>query len=126
MENELPQNDFIVGLRVAIKILKHWSNDQKQHLAILDIPLKCYSSVQINDNSYQFELNQNQETRICIILNIHAVLKTLFRNKNNIYGFMSMVNNNVYFEGETPLAKISTGKMKDLQDTYNHIQNILI
>jgi len=126
MEKDISQTRFVVGLRAAIKILNHWSTDQKQHLSILDIPEQFYASVQSQDNIHHYDLTEEQKIRISYVLNIHAKLRTLFMNKDNIYGFMSMANNNAYFEGQTPLDKISFGNFNDLKTTYNHIQGMVI
>jgi len=39
-------------------------------------------------------LSQDQLTRASYVLNIHAALRTVFENPENLYGFMAMPNNN--------------------------------
>ena len=66
-------------------------------------------------------LSGDQVERISYILNIHAALRIVFDNPENVYGFMSMPNNNSYFNGRTPLTVISTGNFGALYETFKRV-----
>lgn len=44
-------------------------------------------------------LDDDQLARISLVLNIHASLRTIFDNPDNVYGFPSMNNHNPFFDG---------------------------
>lgn len=58
--------------------------------------------------------------------NIHATLKSLFSNEENIYGFMSMKNHNEIFNGKAPIEVIESGSLHELKNTFEHIVNLKI
>jgi len=59
--------------------------------------------------------------RISFMLNIHAALRTVFDNPDNVYGFPSKVNHNDFFNGRTPLEILSQGDMISLYETFRRI-----
>ena len=67
------------------------------------------------------QLTGDQLERISYILNIHAALRVLFDNPENVYGFMSMENHNPYFNGRSPLDIIATGNFGALYETARRI-----
>ncbi len=56
--------------------------------------------------------------RISFILNIYAVLRLVFDNPENVYGFPAMANDNELFNGRTPLEIMSQGDMISLYETF--------
>ena len=62
--------------------------------------------------------------RISYLLNIHAVLRILFENPENVYGFVRMPNNNPFFNGKTPMEILSTGLMSALYEVFHHLDAI--
>lgn len=105
------------ALKVAIRILSRWSCNQQQINAILDIDIKQVDSISTNDVCLSCE----QILRISYIVNIHSSLSCIFKNHRNIYGFMSMKNNNKVCQGRSPLQVIETGDMTALADVYNEV-----
>ncbi len=126
MATETSQEEIQIGFKAAIKILERWSANAQQCLSILSIPEELYTTAKSHENTNQYLFNPEQITRVSLILNIHSSLRTLFDNPENLYGFMTMVNKNGYFKGGTPLGKISTGKLEDLENTFNHIESKLV
>lgn len=57
-----------------------------------------------------------------IIFDIHHDLARIFENDANVEGFMNMVNENPYFLGQSPLERISTGTMYDLEECAKRIK----
>ncbi|WP_435248159.1 hypothetical protein ACMAZD_00535 [Vibrio sp. nBUS_14] len=51
------------------------------------------------------------EVRISNLLSIHAILRAIFSDEDNVYGFMSHTNNNTSSSGEAQLVS-------SLQDAY--------
>lgn len=68
----------------------------------------------------------NLEVRISHILNIHATLRTIFSNEDNVYGFMSHANNNTFFNGRSPIRIIASGRLSDLQEVREKIENLIL
>ena len=59
--------------------------------------------------------------RISFVLNIHAALRLVFDNPENVYGFPTMGNDNDFFNGRTPLEVMSQGDMISLYETFRRI-----
>ena len=76
----------------AKKVLRSWGASPEQELFIL----------QLN------EADQIIEDRCNLVLSIDWALNGLFQNPVNKLGFMSMQNDNEYFNGRSPLDVIST------------------
>ncbi|MEH6576945.1 MAG: antitoxin Xre/MbcA/ParS toxin-binding domain-containing protein [Amphritea sp.] len=93
------------GLKVAKAILTKWSCSD------------CEIDQILADE-------QDLDLRISYILNIHARLRTLFENPDNVYGFMSYPNHNDFFAGRSPLELIINGNLSDLKAVCDHIQSI--
>lgn len=59
---------------------------------------------------------QEIKLRISVVFEMNDYLSKIFENPKNIAGFMSMRNDNSYFEGSTPLEKISDGTYESLRE----------
>jgi hypothetical protein len=66
-------------------------------------------------------LDRDQLTRISFVLNIHAALRVIFDNPDNVYGFMRMANHNEFFNGRSPLEVMSTGDMVAVYEAFRRI-----
>lgn len=111
------QNQSTVGLKVAVSILEKWQATGEQCQAILCISADTYAHVACRDPEWQVNLDDDQLTRISLVLNIHAALRVLFDNPSNVDGFMTMVNHNDFFDGRTPLEVIGQGDFDALRAT---------
>ncbi|MOA48771.1 hypothetical protein D3C78_1715630 [compost metagenome] len=58
--------------------------------------------------------------RISVVLNIHAALRLVFDNPENVCGFPSMENRNE-FNGRTPLEIMAQGDMVSLYEPFRRI-----
>lgn len=105
-----------VSFRTCNDILDKWGCSVLQKAKILGMTEIAYQK--INDS---VEPTNDQEERLNYILNIHHALCSIFSNPDNIYGFMTMINNNAYFEGRTPLSLIETGGIKALKEVSTRI-----
>ncbi|MDX9698161.1 MAG: hypothetical protein RBT55_01140 [Rhodocyclaceae bacterium] len=108
------------GMQAAVRILARWGATQAQMRLILGVPRALLSDVG------QAALDGDQLDRISLILNIHAALRGIFSNPENLYGFVSMKNDNVFFKGRTPLDVMSDGDIQSLRDTYHHIATMAV
>jgi hypothetical protein len=113
-----------VAIKEIHNILNKWGCSLKQQALILDIGQVYYDEYlkDINKTSLSYE----QLKRISYILNIHVALRVLFDNPENVYGFMSMNNHNVFFDGRKPIDVISSGRLDDLSNTFKHIDSLVI
>lgn len=111
-----------VGLKVALKILHHWGASPEQVQSILRISKASYYNYLKSPEAAS--LNPDQLERVSYLLNIHAALRTLFDNPENVYGFMAMPNDNPYFNGKSPLELIGTGQFAALYETFRRIDSL--
>jgi len=107
------------GLKVVLNILDKWGCGPAQVQLILQVSRPAFYKYRRNPAGAS--LSGDQVERISYLLNIHQALRTIFRNPENIYGFMAMPNDNPYFNGRSPLAVISTGVFADLYETCQRI-----
>lgn len=116
--NTTPKINSSVAFKLGSNILEKWQCSASDKQAILGLTKSSYYRFQNNESA---TLSSDQLERISYIANIHQALKMLFSNPDNIYGFMAMKNNNPYFNGNSPLALISTGKFGTLYEVFKRI-----
>lgn len=107
------------GLRAAVRILERWGASQDDMVRVLRVSRSSISRAKANLDS--IGLDDDQLDRISYILNIHAALRTLFENPDNVYGFMSLKNHNEFFNGRSPLEIITSGQYVALYETFRRI-----
>jgi len=108
--------DLRVGFRTCNNILDKWGCSVPQKARIVGMTEVAYQK----GNDTPLFTNEQQD-RLSYILNIHHALCSIFSNPDNIKGFMTMKNNNPYFDGKTPLSLIETGDIKTLKEVFMHI-----
>lgn len=109
----------IAGFKAAINILGNWGCTSEQIQNILAMSKSTYYKNLKAPN--KVTLNPDQLERISYLLNIHAALRVIFSNPENLYNFMSMPNQNPYFKGRPPLEMIATGRFAALYETAKRI-----
>ena len=107
------------GLKVVLNILEKWGCTAEQVQAILRISRPAF--YKYRKKPEDASLNQDQLERLSYLLNIHGSLRIIFENPDNVYGFMSMPNDNPFFNGKSPLSLISTGSFAALYETFKRI-----
>lgn len=112
------------GLRAAIRILETWGATQEQGASILRVPYNTYNHGKQSEPNWEANVDTDQLTRISLVLNIHAALRTIFENPENQYGFMTMSNQNVWFNGRTPLEAISCGELPEIYEVFKRIDSL--
>ncbi len=108
-----------IGLKTALAILDKWGANPEQAQAVLQVSKASYYKFRKDPGAAQ--LSNDQLERLSYLLNIHAALRTLFENPENVYGFMGLDNHNAYFKGKSPLELIASGHFGTLYEVYKHI-----
>ncbi|MBA1202725.1 hypothetical protein G7009_13340 [Pseudomonas capeferrum] len=111
----------VAGLRAALRILDKWQATSDQACRILRISRSTYTRARQDDTDWSVGLDQDQMQRVSFVLNIHAALRTVFDNPENVYGFASMSNDNEFFNGRKPLDIMAQGDMVSLYETFRRI-----
>ncbi|MCW2097856.1 MULTISPECIES: antitoxin Xre-like helix-turn-helix domain-containing protein [Pseudomonas] len=117
----LTKDQCVAGLRVAVNILEKWQASGEQACRILRISRSTYTRAKQREAEWSVGLDSDQMQRISFVLNIHAALRLVFDNPENVYGFVTMANDNEFFNGRTPLEVMSQGDMISLYETYRRI-----
>lgn len=115
------KNQCVTGLRAAVGILEKWAASSEQACRILRISRSTYTRARQRDPDWAVALDADQMQRISFVLNIHATLRLIFDNPQNVYGFVSMANDNEFFNGRSPLEIMSQGDMISLYETFRRI-----
>lgn len=109
------------GLRTAVAILDKWGATGEQGEAILRVSHSTYARAKRKGGLQSVNLDRDQLTRISFVLNIHAALRVIFDNPDNVYGFMRMPNHNEFFYGRSPLEVMSTGDIVAVYEAFRRI-----
>ncbi|QNU61639.1 antitoxin Xre-like helix-turn-helix domain-containing protein [Vreelandella titanicae] len=112
-----------IGLKTAVRILDKWRASGEQGEAILRVSHSTYARARRGDLD-EIKLDSDQLTRISYLLNIHAALRMIFDNPENLYGFVNLVNDNPYFNGRTPLEIMGSGDFAALYETFKRIDSL--
>lgn len=121
----LSKNKSAIGLKTAIRILENWSASVKQACAILRVSPSTYARAKSAEGAgWTVNLDADVMERISIVLNIHGALRVIFDNPKNVYGFISMKNNNEFFNGRAPLEIMAQGDFISLYETFRRIDSI--
>ncbi|PZW48230.1 hypothetical protein F477_02434 [Pseudomonas sp. URIL14HWK12:I3] len=111
------------GLRAALRIIEAWRATASQACRILRISAATRHRV-IHERTAVVRLDRDQQQRISLVLNIHASLRSVFTNQDNVQGFAGMLNDNPLFEGRTPLEVMAQGNLISLYETYLRIDQL--
>lgn len=112
-----------VGLKIALRIIDAWRATPGQACSILRISPSTYRRA-TKGTGCGTRLDLDQQQRIGLVIGIHGFLRSAFSNQNNVKGFPSFKNANVFFEGRTPLEIMAQGDLISLYETYKCIEQI--
>lgn len=110
------------GLKAAVAILEKWGATGEQGGAILRVSRSTYARAKRRDPAWEVSLDEDQLTRVSLVLNIHSALRVIFDNPENLYGFMAMSNHNAFFEGRSPLEVMAQGDFISIYETFKRIE----
>jgi hypothetical protein len=119
--HDFSREQCVAGLRVALNILDKWGASSEQACRVLRISRSTYTRARQRDSAWSVGLDADQLQRISMVLNIHAALRLVFDNPENVYGFPSMENRNEFFNGRAPLDIMAQGDMISLYETFRRI-----
>ncbi|MBV6750161.1 hypothetical protein KV580_07615 [Pseudomonas chlororaphis] len=111
----------VTGLRAAVSVLEKWQASSDQACRILRISRSTYTRAKQRDPEWSVGLDADQMQRISFVLNIHAALRGIFDNPENVYGFPALANDNEFFNGRAPLDIMAQGDMISLYETFRRI-----
>jgi hypothetical protein len=117
----LSKEQCVSGLRTALRILDKWDASSEQACRILRISRSTYTRAKQTSSEWSVGLDMDQMHRISFVLNIHAALRTVFDNPDNVYGFPSMDNDNAFFNGRKPLDIMAQGDIVSLYETFRRV-----
>jgi hypothetical protein len=119
--HDFSREQCVAGLRTALNILDKWGASSEQACRVLRISRSTYTRAKQRDSQWSVGLDADQLQRISMVLNIHAALRLVFDNPENVYGFPSMKNRNEFFNGRAPLDIMAQGDMISLYETFRRI-----
>ncbi len=118
----LPANAAQAAVGTVLNIMEKWECSEKEKMALLGVGRSTLHKYQATPASAR--LSPDLLERISYLLNIHAVLRILFENPENQYGFMRMPNKNDFFDGKTPMEILSSGLVSALYEVHRHLDAI--
>ena len=118
---DVSREQGVAGLRTALNIMDKWGASSDQACRVLRISRSTYTRARQADAAWSVSLDADQLQRISMVLNIHATLRLVFDNPENVYGFPAMENHNAFFNGRTPLEIMAQGDMISLYETFRRI-----
>ncbi len=118
---DFSKSQCAAGLRTALNILDKWKASCEQACRVLRISRSTYNRASQKDSAWAVSLDSDQMQRISLVLNIHAALRVVFDNPENVYGFPSMENRNEFFNGRKPLDIMAQGDMISLYEAFRRI-----
>lgn len=110
-----------VGLQAAVTLLDKWQASGDQACRILRISRSTQARARQREPGWSVSLDADQLQRVSFILNIHAALRLVFDNPENVYGFVAMANDNEFFNGRSPLEVMAQGDMISLYETFRRL-----
>ena len=122
LPNKLPAETVKAAISTALNIMDKWSCSEKEKMALLGVGRSTLHKYQAAPDSAR--LTPDLLERISYLLNIHAILRILFENPENVYGFVNMPNSNPFFDGKAPMEILSSGLMSALYEVHRHLDGI--
>lgn len=111
-------------LKNGIKLLSaRWGLNTDQCLKLLRVSRTNFFKSKKGELR-EVDLDEDQLTRISMLLNIHSYLRILFSNPENIYGFITMENKNLPFNGKTPFQLMESGNIFAIKNVHDHIDGL--
>ena len=123
VSERLTEQQATTGLKVALRIIGGWEATQIQACRILRISPSTYRRA-TRDFAAGQRLDQDQQQRIGLVLGIHASLRSVFSNQENVKGFPGLKNDDPFFAGRSPLEVMSSGDMISLYEPFKRIEHL--
>ena len=123
-DHKFSEEQCTAGLTAALNVIDKWKATPEQARSILGIPESTYAYAKKQVQGWSISLDPEQLERISVVLNIHAALRAVFNNPENIYDFPSMENHNDFFNGRSPLEVMAKGDLASLNETLKRIDSL--
>ena len=117
--SEATPQQIATALKTVLNILDKWQCKPGHKQAILAMGRSTLYKYQ--EDPASAKLTCDQIERMSFILNIHQALRLTFSNPENVYGFMTMKNDNPFFNGQSPLELVCNGSFATLYEVYKRI-----
>ena len=118
----LDDNARHAALSAVLTLLAHWECSEKEKMALLGLGRSTLHKYQAQPDSAR--VSQDLLERLSYLLNIHQALRTLFGNRENVYGFVRMANHNNFFNGATPMDIMSSGTVGALYEVHRQLDSL--
>ena len=83
-------------------LFEKWQLTQRQRMQLLGFTSTSMLH-RFEKEPEKISVRPDLEMRLGLLLNIHQALRMLFSNPDNVYGYLSMDNNNTPFNGQKPI-----------------------
>lgn len=110
------------ALRAVLRLLEHWQCSEKEKTALLGVGRSTLHKYQSRPESAR--VSNDLLERLSYLLNIHQALRTLFGNRENVYGFVRMPNHNPFFNGVSPMDVMSNGRVASLYEVHRQLDGL--
>lgn len=110
------------ALRAVLNLLNHWNCSEKEKMALLGVGRSTLHKYQSQPDSAR--VSQDLLERLSYLLNIHQALRTVFGNRENVYGFVRMANHNPFFNGATPMSVMCGGTVAALYEVHRQLDSL--
>ncbi|RTR35899.1 hypothetical protein EKG38_24465 [Shewanella canadensis] len=120
-DNDVSPEAVQIRFKTVLTILEKWGCNKIQVKELLSLGNDVGSI-----NTDAMPLTRAQILRLSYILNIHNGLRGFFSNAENLYGYMTMVNDRVLFSGATPLEVLLNGTNEDFDAVMHHVEHLSV
>ena len=110
------------ALRAVLRLLDHWQCSEKEKTALLGVGRSTLHKYQSRPDSAR--ISNDLLERLSYLLNIHQALRTLFGNRENVYGFVRLPNHNPFFNGASPMEVMANGRVASLYEVHRQLDGL--
>tara|TARA_Y100001934_G_scaffold283626_1_gene404941 strand:- start:15241 stop:15654 length:414 start_codon:yes stop_codon:yes gene_type:complete len=108
------------AIELAGRVLSSWGATYDQAATILRVSRSVYAKA-LNGQQHELKADRDQLKRAAMVVDMHAAIRIVFSNPENVKGFMGMPNNNPFFDGHSPLEIIGSGDFVALYETHKRV-----
>ena len=108
--------------RALLRLLGDGHGSEKEKTALPGVGRSTLHKYQSRPESAR--VSNDLLERLSYLLNIHQALRTLFGNRENVYGFVRMPNHNPFFNGASPMDVMSNGRVASLYEVHRQLDGL--
>lgn len=110
------------ALRAVLRLLDLWQCSEKEKTALLGVGRSTLHKYQNRPDSAR--VSNDLLERLSYLLNIHQALRTLFGNRENVYGFVRLANRTPFFNGASPMDVMTNGRVASLYEVHRQLDGL--